>query len=284
MVVYKKCSEADRDSIFEAFRIGFSDYIIKFDMTKEFFFNRFFGVEGNSIETSFIAMDGEKPIGVILGGIKDYEGIKTIRCGTLAVHPEYRGQGVSRKLHDMHREIAVREGCKQLFLEVIVGNDRAINFYKREGYEKIYDLSYFSLSDLSGFNTRQINEIDIRKVNCKDIKRIQLNFSDTHINWQNDLDYIEKSEGQESYGAYKDNILVGVASLNKNTRINMLWVNPEYRNSGIATNLIDKCIRELKLEKVSIGLPNNASLYGYLTHKGFNRDSISQYEMYCALK
>ena len=50
-----------------------------------------------------------------------------MRCGTLAVHPNYRGVGVSQKLFELHKE-ALQNECKQLFLEVIVGNDRAIRF------------------------------------------------------------------------------------------------------------------------------------------------------------
>ena len=52
--------------------------------------------EGNSLEHSFLSLDGDKPVGVILGGIKIYESIKTMRCGTLAIHPKYRGIGVSK--------------------------------------------------------------------------------------------------------------------------------------------------------------------------------------------
>jgi ribosomal protein S18 acetylase RimI-like enzyme len=280
MIVYKKCSDVDTDLIYEAFKIGFSDYIIKMEVPKDLFFKRFFGAEGNHLETSFIALDIDKPIGVILGSIKDYEGIKTIRCGTLAIHPEYRGKGISKKLHDLHKEAAASAGCKQLFLEVIVGNDRAINFYKKMGYEKIYDLSYFSLSDLSKLSFRENNDIHIKEINTEELRKVFENLKDTHINWQNDIEYLEKSEGQITFGAYKDGILIGAASLNKNTRINFVWVNPEFRNKGIGTNLILKCADELKLEKLSLGFPNNSSLQGYLKHKGFTKDNISQYEMY----
>ena len=78
------------------------------------------------LEHSFLALDGDKSVGVILGGKKDYESIKTMRCGTLAVHPNYRGIGVSQKLFELHKEEAVQHGCKQLFSSQ--GNDRAIHF------------------------------------------------------------------------------------------------------------------------------------------------------------
>ena len=49
---------------------------------------------------------------------------------------KYRGKGISQRLMEFHREEAKKLDCKQLFLEVIVSNDRAINFYKKLGYRE----------------------------------------------------------------------------------------------------------------------------------------------------
>ncbi|MEW8955828.1 GNAT family N-acetyltransferase [Clostridium sp.] len=136
MITYKRCNDVDEDLIYEAFTIGFSDYIVKFNMAKEAFFNHFFGAEGNSKEHSFIALDNNKPIGVIFGGINIYEGIKTMRCGTLAVIPEYRGKEVSQELFKLHKNEGLNNNCTQLFLEVITENYRAVRFYESLGYEK----------------------------------------------------------------------------------------------------------------------------------------------------
>jgi ribosomal protein S18 acetylase RimI-like enzyme len=149
MTTYKRGSEVPVDLVYKAFQIGFSDYIIKFDISKENFIKRFFGPEGNALEHSFIALDNNDAVGLILGGIKIYEDVKTMRCGTMAVSPAHRGRGISHKLFELHKGEAIKEGCKQLFLEVIVGNDRAIKFYEKMGYEKIYDISYFKHNDSS---------------------------------------------------------------------------------------------------------------------------------------
>jgi len=53
MVTYKRCSEVDINSVYEAFQIGFSDYIIKINMSKDDFITRFLGPEGNCLEHSF---------------------------------------------------------------------------------------------------------------------------------------------------------------------------------------------------------------------------------------
>jgi predicted GNAT family N-acyltransferase len=77
--------------------------------------------------------------------------------------------------------------------------------------------------------------------------------------------------------------LIGAVSMNKNTRINYLYVNRKHRGNHMACNLLSKAAEELKLAKCSIGLPNNASITGFLKQVGFKQDDISQYEMYLTL-
>lgn len=283
MIDYKRCSEIDIDLVYRAFSVGFSDYIIKIQMSKEAFVSRFFGPEGNRLDTSFIAIQKESPVGLVLGGIKEYEGIKTMRCGTMAVDPEFRGKGISQKLMELHREEAVKHGCKQLFLEVIVGNDRAINFYNRLGYEKIYDLYYYSTKDLSPIKEKANSELNVVSISIKDLRKFAEKSRDVHINWQNDLDYIEKSDNQLCLGAFIGDELVGAVSINKYSKISCLYVDRRYRGSYIATTLLARSAEELNIESLGIGIPNNASIIGLLKRLGFNKDSISQYEMYLTL-
>jgi ribosomal protein S18 acetylase RimI-like enzyme len=280
MITYKRCSEVDMDLIFNAFSIGFSDYIIKHDMPKDIFVKIFFGPEGNTLESSFIALEDNRPVGVVLSGIKEYEGIKTIRCGTLAVDPEYRGKGVSKRLMELHKEEGINNGCKQLFLEVIVSNERAVNFYKKLNYDKIYDLVYFSLSDIHKLKEKDALTLEIKVIDIETVRKSQERIEGVHLNWQNDMEYIEKSEGQSNLGAYANNKLVGVVSVNKSTRLNYIWVENSLRHKGVATRLLVEAAKELNLSKLSSGFPNNASLEGFLKHIGFERDKISQYEMY----
>jgi GNAT superfamily N-acetyltransferase len=283
MISYKRCSEVEIDLVHDAFQIGFSDYIIKIQMPKELFISRFFCTEGNSLDKSFIALDENRSIGIVLGGIKNYEGIKTMRCGTLAVAPAYRGRGISQRLMELHKEEAIKQHCKQLFLEVIIGNDRAINFYKKLGYEKIFDLTYFSLNELNALDKTNKLGVNIKQTDIKELKLVREKIKDVHINWQNDIEYIEKSEGQIILGAYIKEKIAGVISINENTRINFLWVENGLRHNGIGTNLIAKAVKELRLSKVTIGFPNNASIQGFINHVGFRKDDIAQQEMYYTL-
>lgn len=282
MLQYKSCKDVELEKVYTAFRKGFSDYMIKFDMTQEDFVKRFMGPEGNRLVHSHIALEEEEPVGVILGGIKNYEGVKTLRCGALGIHPDYRGKGVSKELFRLHKEIALENGCKQMSLEVIVGNDRAIRFYSRLGYDKIYDLSYYSLPNILLQGTED-NLLDIKRINIEMVGDLLNNIEGGHINWQNDLDYIKKLEGIIHYGTFKDSELIGVLSISLSGKIFCLWTIPNYRHRGIARSGIVKAVEELKLSKLSISFPNNAALEGFVKHIGFEKDKISQYEMYLTL-
>ncbi len=282
MIQYKRCSEVSIDLVYEAFRDGFSDYIIKMEVSKEDFIKRFLGPEGNLLEHSFLALDGDKSIGVILGGIKDYENIKTMRCGTLAVHPNYRGIGVSQKLFELHKEEALQNECKQLFLEVIVGNDRAIRFYNKLGYEKVYDLSYYNLKDLTKIISKDGKGIEVKQLEFPSFKVEIQKWLHFHINWQNDMDYIEKTNNT-FYGAYVGNELNGSICINEQGKISFIFVDKDYRNIGIATSLLLRASEELNIASLSIGFPNNNLLEGFLKKNGFEKNTLAQYEMYLLL-
>ncbi len=283
MIVYKKCTEVNEDDVYQAFQIGFSDYIIKMEIPKDIFMQRFFGPEGNSLEYSIIALDDNKPVGLNLGGIKNYEGVKTLRCGALCIHPDYRGTEISKKLYELHKEIAIENNCKQLFLEVIVGNDRAINFYKKKGYEKVYDIHYYSHNNPKELIANIPDGLKLEKIDIHMLRSLVSQIYDIHINWQNDFDFISQINGQVHYGLFKEEKLVGGLSIHPKGKISFLWIKPEYRFRGIGKGLVYYAVKELNIEKLVTNFTNNASLLGFIKHLNFTKDSICQYEMYYTL-
>ncbi len=283
MIQYKKCIEVEMNLVYEAFQVGFADYIIKIDISKEDFIKKFFGIEGNSLEHSFIALKDHEPIGIILGGIKNYEGLKTMRCGTLAIHPEFRGMGISNKLFELHKEEALHNGCQQLFLEVIVGNDRAIQFYKKLGYEKVYDLSYYNLKDASKLQMKSVEEIEIKQIQFNEFQQETKDWLNFHINWQNDFDYMEKTVDNTYFSAYFNTKLAGSICISTSGKISFLFVDKKFRENGIASMLIQSVCEKLQLSTLSIGFPNNSLLDGFLKKIHFEKSLLPQYEMYLVI-
>ena len=283
MITYQKCTEVSKDAIFQAFQIGFSDYMIRLEMSEDFFLQRFFGPEGNRFEYSVIALDEGKPVGVNLGGIKLFEGVKTLRCGALCIHPDYRGMGISHQLFDLHKEIAVQNDCKQMFLEVIVGNDRAINFYKKKGYEKVYDLVYYSHNSPHEIQGTLPDGYRIEAMSLDALETLRCLAPDVHINWQNDFDYIRQTSDQMHYGILKGEQLSGGLSIHPRGKVSFLWVQPELRHQGLGRALVQHAIAQLNIQKLALSFPNNANLLGFVKHLNFTKDAISQFEMYQTL-
>ncbi len=282
MIKYLNCKDVQKEMIFEAFNIGFQDYMVQLKVSMEVFFERFFGPEGNNIENSFIAIDGNNPVGLILGGIKEFDGLKTMRCGALCIDPNYRGIGVSKELFSLHKEKALNEGCQSLFLEVIKGNDRAIKFYEKTGYEKKYDIIYYNCNDFTKLNYYKKN-YEVKSLNFYDFNKLNKNLRNIHINWQNDLDYLSKLNGVKYFGIFDNKNLMGSLAISPNGKVFMIYVEPIYRNKGVASTLLSESVNKLNLKMIAINYPDNIKLDDYLEKMGFTRNSLSQYEMYMKL-
>jgi len=284
MIKYKLCSEATDDQIYEAFNKGFSDYMIKLSMDKEDMIERFFGPEGNEKELSYVALDGESGVGLILGGMRMLNGVKTMRCGTMCIIPEYRGKGIAQILMDMHKQAGRETGCRQMFLEVIVGNDRAINFYKKNGYEKVYDLEYFNMPklEISKMSILPIEEnYEIKRVGYYDVLTYRKELFDLHLPWQSDIEYF-KSMKAKYYQVFEGENTIASGAIHKGN-IFFLHVEPRYRGYGIGMALLFEMLRKEDFESVRVTLTNNAVMRGFCQGLGMKKNDLMQYEMYLQL-
>lgn len=285
MYIHKRADQVEKEQIFEAFQKGFSDYLIKFEMTQGEFFHRFFGTDGNELSLSYLAFDEERPVGVILGGIKAFDGVRTMRCGTLCVIPEYRGKGVSDCLLDLHIGSARENQCAQLFLEVIKGNDRAVSFYEKNGYERVYDLKYYTL-DRQDFLRQELEaeaSYPVKEMTLKEALALRPRFSDLHLNWQSDFEVLEKSSDVILHGVYDGEDPAGFIAFKENGRIMLLWVDGPYRNQGLGRKLLRNTAQSVTGDKLHMSFSNHASLRGFVKKAGFTEERLSQFEMYRTL-
>ena len=284
MIKYSNCSNATFGDVHNAFQMGFSDYLINMEMPEKVFRDKFFGPEGNQLENSFIAYDNDKPVGLILGGIRDYGGIKTLRCGTLCIDPDYRARGIGKELYKYHKQVAIDNNCKQMFLEVVTSNERAINLYKKLGYEIIYNLNYYEYQQ-KGDNVDFASNpsIEVKAITFEDVKTLSPQLMDIHFNWQNSFDYIELLDNLVHYGVYQGTELIGALCMSLRGNIYFVWTKPIYRHKGIATSMIARAIEDMKLNKLSISFTNNASLTNFLRLHNFKKEEFAQYEMYLPL-
>ncbi len=284
MITYKTCSNENTDLIFEAFMSGFSDYMIKFEFTKERFMQHFFMVEGNELKYSVLALDDSKPIGLVLGGISTYEGKKTLRCGALCVDPKYRNQGVAGMLFKAHYQIGVDNDCEDLFLEVIQGNNKAINFYEKNGYEIRYDIHYYSHANPLEIDSNLEFLENVKRISYDAVKSLYDETKNIHICYQNTSNYMSKISSLNHFGFYVDDKLIGGITISNQGKIFFLYVNEHNRNKGIARALIKKVVMELECKRLVINYASSIDPSLFLDKLGFKKDLISQHEMYKAIK
>ena len=276
-----KCSEVADEDIYLAFREGFSDYLIKFDLNKDQFLERFFGAEGNKRDHSYIAYDMNRPVGLVLGGVIHYDDIKSLRCGTLAVVPAYRKMGIARMLMERHEDVGRRNRCQMMMLEVIAGNDRAVDFYEKLGYEKAYFLRYYTLKELRKFPDRTI---EVERIRTESIRRIKPILNETHINWQNSLDYIDKLEGIKYFGITSRSNLLSFIIFDYKGKIYRMWTHPGHRREGHGVALLHKVIEVTGKDELYMSVSSNAGISNFLRRFGFEKDNLYQFEMIKPLK
>ena len=87
---------------------------------------------GNKISVYLVGIDEKNDKVVAYGGIwlmYDYGDITNI-----AVHPEYRNEGIAKKMLLMLKDICKEKGFERLCLEVRESNLPAINLYKSFGF------------------------------------------------------------------------------------------------------------------------------------------------------
>jgi N-acetylglutamate synthase len=91
--------------------------------------------------TSFVAFDGDRLVGTILGGHDGRRGY----IYHLAVHPEYRKRGIGRKLAEATLAALKAEGINKVHLFIFNTNSAGIEFWKKLGWKLRSDIGIMSL-------------------------------------------------------------------------------------------------------------------------------------------
>lgn len=300
MIQLIRCSEVPQKFVYETFTAGFADYAIQMSLTEDEFFGYFFGREGNQLAHSFIAVDqaSQQGIGVVLAGIRQFRGKRTMRCGGFCVLPEFRGTQAATLLLEKHRQEALACHCQQLYLEVIHDNHRAKRFYQKNGYSFGNHLHYYQKS-LSTTEDQPLTpdvsipdkpadkqSYTITALTLDQLRAFRQSQSQLELTWQNEIESIEKLEGIY-WGLFIETQLAGVLSQFKSS-IQLLALIDPYRGQGYGRILIEHGIKYAReQEKPIIALrcsfPANPEFQGFLQHLGFTADSLFQNEMYLEL-
>ncbi|WP_161974863.1 GNAT family N-acetyltransferase [Bacillus timonensis] len=139
MITIKRLSECTLEDAVVAWNKGFEGYYFNMTTTVDLFTRRMI-LEGLSPALSVVAYEGERPVGLILNGIRSINGKKVSWNGGTGVDPEYRGKGVGKKLMEATLAIYETEGVEVATLEAVKANEKAIALYEKVGYHIVDEL------------------------------------------------------------------------------------------------------------------------------------------------
>lgn len=79
----------------------------------------------------YLAMDNDKAVGTIMAGYDGHRGW----IYSVAVHPDYRKQGVGTALLKYAQTRLVEMGCIKINIQIVAGNEAVMEFYRANGFE-----------------------------------------------------------------------------------------------------------------------------------------------------
>ncbi len=192
MLQIKRLTDCTIQEGVKAWNNGFEGYFFDVTTTAEKFVNRI-ASEGLSPDLSLVAFWDREPIGIVMHGVRYFQGKKLAWNGGTGVAKNYRHQGNGKKLIEASTELLRKENVNVATLEAISENDKAISLYKDTGYHIVDHLEYLELKGSLQENPIQSNQSYIvEKVHPQQIGT--LSFYKGMNPWQTHWQYAKEGE------------------------------------------------------------------------------------------
>lgn len=277
-MIFNTAESVSISELHQGFNTAFSDYVIPFKITPEAFYNRFFYKLNIQKELSPVVIEDEV-IGFIYHTINRYKGVQTLYNGGTGVHPDFRRKGLAEKMYEFILPQLVKTDAERIVLEVITTNERAINLYKKLGFNYLQTFKCFKWKNQIPAHIDL--EISIRKVNDFNPEKYAglVDFSSSFIDTFHQIPFNIKNEMLlEAVG--NDKLLGFILFQPALGRISQLGIDKSHRNQGIASILLHQA-RSLseKKELTILNIPEEENeMIRFLENKGFVNE-LDQYEM-----
>lgn len=281
MIKIKQLTDTPFETIHEAFKKSFADYVEPFNLTQaelKYMVER----RGCDFNLSFGAFHNEELVAITLNGIGNWNNKLTAYDTGTGVIKEYRKQGIATKMFCESLPVLRENGIQQYLLEVIKSNIKAYELYKKAGFKVTREFDYF-ISSIDKLNFRKLNknQIVIKEIANPDWNLLET-FWDFEPSWQNSFDSImRKIDYFKIIGIYLNETLAGYGIIELNTGdIPQLAINKNFRRQGLGTELFRQLADYSRSGSVKIinSLASYLEFAEFMQSVGFSK-SIGQYEM-----
>ncbi|MDH6251083.1 ribosomal protein S18 acetylase RimI-like enzyme [Chryseobacterium sp. H1D6B] len=274
---FKNLENIDIQELLSVFNHSFSDYLIHFHLTQEQLKSKI-NTEKIDKSLSVGAFQSGQMVSFILHAEKIEDGQRIIYNAGTGIIPDYRGQGLVRKMYDHILPVLQDRKADILTLEVLEENQPAVRAYTNLGFSITRKLLCFK-------GNIQCKEKD-SDILIQEMKNPQWekfrSFWDIQPSWQNSVMVLERmNEDCVILGAYKKEKLAGYAVYNPLTRkVHQISVDKIHRKKGIGTKLFGAIKQINEGEAVSINNVDDTSenTSQFLTAMGLH-NWVSQFEM-----
>jgi len=260
--------------LYDAFRVAFSDYSIRFDPTEDQLaeLHRRRGVR---LDLSVGAFDGDAIVGFTFNGFGNFNGrIAGYDSGT-GVVPSARGRGLAALMMDRSLEILHAEGASCYVLEVLKENAPAFRIYENAGFRVTRELRSWTLDRITRPAT------DVRIESAATLEAVPFTkMWDWTPSWQHSLDSLGRAgERRTVLYSKNDGEVEGYAVVFSSGDLAQFAVSRSRRRSGIGTALLHaaRAATQNPLRIINIDAADTGTA-AFLDSIGAMK-SVDQYEM-----
>lgn len=137
----------------------------------------------------------------------------------------------------------------------------------------------FNFLDTSIIKSYSFPKIVIEEASLDEIEDFHHRVVKTHLQWQNDFDFMRFFMQIGSYKVVINNEIVAAFSLLPVGKVFYLYVDSKYRGRGYAKALFAHALALHQMAKFSISFPLDENLQGFLVRLGSTKDTLSQFDM-----
>ena len=273
--------------MYETFSQAFSDYQVSVDMPLESF-EIMLKRNGFMPEISAGAFDDGVLVGLVLNGMREWDGEKTIYDLGTGVVPAYRRKGITEKLLDLVKGLCQENSIGVYQLEVIQTNEGAVALYQKQGFQVKRALNCYNLKGKLA-EPEESTKLKLYRPQEIEAKQWEIlkSFWNYPPSWQNGIDAVCAIPDTFGYTlAESEGTLIGYGIVQKaNGDIVQLAVNPQYRRKGVATAILQDLQKQTKrsgMSAINVDERDEAA-NGFLKQMEFGV-FVTQYEMVKSLR